>query len=164
MFDSSRNEGREPIKFPLGKGQVIKGWDIGVKSMRLGERAELHIQADYGYGAHGSPPSIPGGAKLIFDVELVSIGERETTKWQMDDKTLLENAQASKAEGNDAFKAKEFEKAIGLYRKAVDMLDRIKEGSEESRTLLKTCLVNSAVCTNNTKSFTESVRNLTRAL
>jgi FKBP-type peptidyl-prolyl cis-trans isomerase len=60
--------------------------------MKLGERAELHIQSDYGYGAAGSPPSIPPGAKLIFDVELVSIGERETTKWMMDDATLLANA------------------------------------------------------------------------
>lgn len=53
--------------------------------MKIGEKAELHIQSDYGYGAAGSPPTIPANAKLIFIVELVSIGERETTKWQLDD-------------------------------------------------------------------------------
>lgn len=68
VFDSSYN--RSPFSFKLGKGQVIKGWDLGIASMTLGEVAELVIKSDYGYGASGSPPKIPGGATLIFKVEL----------------------------------------------------------------------------------------------
>lgn len=70
-FDSSRRPGREPFKFALGKGSVIKGWDVGVATMQRGERARLIIDPDYGYGESGSPPSIPGNATLVFDVELL---------------------------------------------------------------------------------------------
>lgn len=69
-FDSSRDRG-VPFKFPLGAGQVIKGWDLGFAQMQKGEKAILTIKSDYGYGDRGSPPTIPGGATLIFDVELL---------------------------------------------------------------------------------------------
>ena len=73
VFDTSY--GGKPFSFDLGKGQVIEGWDIGVASMLLGERAELTIESDYGYGRDGRPPKIPGYATLIFEVELVGISE-----------------------------------------------------------------------------------------
>ena len=70
-FDSSRSRG-EPFMFKLGEGRVIKGWDIGVASMKKGELAKFTITAPYGYGDAGSPPKIPGGATLVFEVELLS--------------------------------------------------------------------------------------------
>jgi len=70
-FDSSRSRG-EPFKFKLGEGQVIKGWDEGVKTMKRGERATLKCAPEYAYGASGSPPKIPPNATLNFDVELIS--------------------------------------------------------------------------------------------
>ena len=72
-FDSSYDHGGDPFKFTLGKGEVIKGWDQGVAGMKVGGKRRLKIPASLGYGDKGSPPSIPGGAGLIFDVELVSI-------------------------------------------------------------------------------------------
>lgn len=69
-FDSSRDR-NEPFKFTLGKGQVIKAWDLGVASMKKGEVANLECRADYAYGDTGSPPKIPGGATLNFNVELI---------------------------------------------------------------------------------------------
>ncbi len=71
-FDSSRDRG-EPFEFTLGTGQVIKGWDEGVKGMKVGGRRTLRIPPDLGYGTAGSPPKIPGGAGLAFDVELVAV-------------------------------------------------------------------------------------------
>ncbi|XP_076887371.1 peptidyl-prolyl cis-trans isomerase FKBP62-like [Bidens hawaiensis] len=71
QFDSSRDRG-ETFKFTLGQGQVIKGWDLGIKTMKKGENALFTIPADLAYGEAGSPPKIPSKATLQFDVELIS--------------------------------------------------------------------------------------------
>jgi peptidylprolyl isomerase len=76
MFDSSIERG-DPIKFPLGQGRVIAGWDEGIATLKIGEKARFIIPAKLGYGANGYPPVIPENATLIFDVELVDV---ETTK------------------------------------------------------------------------------------
>lgn len=70
-FDSSRDRGT-PFKFTLGQGQVIKGWDLGIKTMKKGENALFTIPAELAYGESGSPPTIPANATLQFDVELLS--------------------------------------------------------------------------------------------
>lgn len=58
--------------FSLMTGQVIKGWDLGIKTMKKSEQAIFTIPADLAYGESGSPPTIPPGATLQFDVELLS--------------------------------------------------------------------------------------------
>ncbi|KVI12293.1 Elongated TPR repeat-containing domain-containing protein [Cynara cardunculus var. scolymus] len=70
-FDSSRDRGT-PFKFTLGQGQVIKGWDHGIKTMKKGENALFTIPAALAYGESGSPPTIPPNATLQFDVQLLS--------------------------------------------------------------------------------------------
>ncbi|XP_036145842.1 FK506-binding protein 59 [Monomorium pharaonis] len=69
-FDSSKDKDK-PFKFNLGTGSVIKGWDIGVASMKKGEIAMLTCAPEYAYGSHGSPPLIPADATLKFEVELL---------------------------------------------------------------------------------------------
>ncbi len=71
-FDSSL-ESSAPFSFPLGAGRVIEGWDEGVATMKVGGKRRLLIPAELGYGEAGRPPSIPGGATLIFDIELLDI-------------------------------------------------------------------------------------------
>ncbi len=71
-FDSSRDRGK-PIEFVLGKGQVIKGWDIGIEGMKKGEARQLLIPYPLAYGERGYPGAIPPRCTLIFDVELVGI-------------------------------------------------------------------------------------------
>jgi len=70
-FDSSVDRG-QPFSFPLGRGFVIQGWDMGVEGMKVGEKCRLTIPYELGYGKNGHGP-IPPEATLIFEVELLGI-------------------------------------------------------------------------------------------
>lgn len=71
-FDSSLDRG-QPFEFTLGVGQVIEGWDKGVVGMKVGGKRKLTIPSDMAYGDSGIPGAIPGGATLIFEVELLKV-------------------------------------------------------------------------------------------
>ena len=73
IFDSSLKPGRTPVTFTLGVGSVIKGWDLGVKGMKVGGKRKLTIPADLGYGNNGAGNVIPPNATLTFEVELLEV-------------------------------------------------------------------------------------------
>nr|XP_033323023.1 46 kDa FK506-binding nuclear protein [Megalopta genalis] len=70
-FDSTTQG--EGFKFKLGKGEVIKGWDVGIAGMKIGGKRRITIPPTMAYGAKGSPPVIPGNATLVFEVELRNV-------------------------------------------------------------------------------------------
>ncbi|PQQ06633.1 peptidyl-prolyl cis-trans isomerase FKBP20-1 [Prunus yedoensis var. nudiflora] len=76
VFDTT-HEDNTVFSFELGKGSVIKAWDIAVKTMKVGEIAKITCKPEYAYGSAGSPPDIPPEATLIFEVELVACNPRK---------------------------------------------------------------------------------------
>ncbi len=78
VFDSSVKRG-QPIKFTLGVGQVIKGWDEGIALLHVGDKAKFIIPPDLAYGAQARGP-IPANSTLIFEVELIDVKEKITPK------------------------------------------------------------------------------------
>ena len=73
-FDSSRARD-EPIEFVLGMREVIRGWEIGVRGMRVGGKRILVIPSDLGYGSRGLSGVVPRNATLVFEVELLDVGQ-----------------------------------------------------------------------------------------
>jgi len=72
-FDSSLNEGREPFPYTLGQNMVIKGWELGLLGMKVGEKRKLTIPYELAYGEAGRPPVIPAKSTLIFEIDMLSI-------------------------------------------------------------------------------------------
>jgi len=159
-FDSSHDRNK-PFTFTIGKGQVIKGWDIGFASMKVGEKALLKIASKYGYGDSGSPPKIPAGATLVFEVELLDFKEKQIEKWQMTPEQRLEHANKLKTEGTVLFKAQNFKEASQKYEAAANY--SVDEGitgddvPEEERTLYVSCWGNAAMCFIKLKDWTEAI-------
>lgn len=165
-FDCSYK--REPLSFKAGTGMVIKGWDLGILSMKVGEKAKLTIKSSYGYGDAGSPPKIPGGATLIFEVELVSVNKDnadDDTDEDQTDEQLMENCKNQKAEGNELFKKGELMDALAKYREAIMSLDDLEDDStaeaKESRKLIN---LNIATVTKKMEKWQEVVKATSNAL
>ncbi|XP_051890941.1 peptidyl-prolyl cis-trans isomerase FKBP5-like isoform X1 [Pristis pectinata] len=77
-FDSSRDR-NEQFVFDLGKGQVLKAWDLGVASMKKGEICQLICKPNYAYGTAGSPPEVPSNSTLLFEIELIDFKGEDLT-------------------------------------------------------------------------------------
>jgi len=72
QFDSTADSD-QPLTFVLGQNKVIKGWELGVLGMKMGEKRRLTVPSSLAYGKAGRPPVIPPNATLIFDIELLAI-------------------------------------------------------------------------------------------
>lgn len=77
-FDSSLDR-KDKFSFDLGKGEVIKAWDIAVATMKVGELCRITCKPEYAYGSAGSPPKIPPNATLVFEVELFEFKGEDLT-------------------------------------------------------------------------------------
>lgn len=151
-FDSSRSRGK-PFKFTIGQGQVIKGWDQGFAGMSIGEKAILRCRSDYAYGDSGHPPTIPGGATLDFDVELIASAPKEKDISEMTTEEKSEKATALKYVGTEHFKAKRWGAALVDYEKAVSYC----EHTDALDALWVACSLNAALCCNKLPDYANAI-------
>jgi peptidylprolyl isomerase len=129
-FDSSRDRPGY-FDFQVGVGQVIKGWDVGICTMKLGELCMLRCRSDYAYGPGGSPPTIPPNAILNFEVELFDFHEKEKEPWELSTAEKVATAEKYKAKGNAAFKEGNWAAARTSYAKgATFVADLFKKDDE----------------------------------
>merc|ERR1712110_964650 len=89
QFDASYDRG-QPFTFKLGAGMVIKGWDQGLQNMCPGEKRKLTIPAHLGYGDRGAGADIPGGATLVFEVELAKIQAKNGEEYEFEENEVKE--------------------------------------------------------------------------
>lgn len=118
-FDSSHSRG-SPFNFTLGSGSVIKGWEIGLKTMKLHEIAEFSLPPELAYGERGSPPTIPPNARLIFIIELMgwALDDSDNQKpvYRMTLEERIAKCQEKKNAGGNHFKDGKYDLAIRQYR------------------------------------------------
>ena len=116
-FDSSRD--RDTVfSFSLSKGQVIKAWDVGVATMKLGETCIIICKPELGYGAAGSPPSIPPNAYLQFEVELLDFSAPANTPEEK-----ISMALENKTKGNALFAQADNRNALKFYQKGLEYVN-----------------------------------------
>lgn len=171
QFDSSIDR-NQPFKFTLGNGSVIKAWDKGVATMRIGEKAILTCREDYAYGKKGMPPSIPANATLKFEVELLGKHEKVKEKWEFEYHERVEKAKILKDQGNELVKQGKTEQARkecyaeGLSWIEDDPLDDtdINETARELRQLKLQLYSNLAMCDLKAQDWSQAIHNCNEAL
>jgi len=159
-FDSSRDR-NEPFTFTLGKSEVIKGWDVGVASMKQGELSKFTIDSEYGYGPEGSDP-IPPNATLIFEIEFLSAHDKPKTKWDYSNEERIEMAKQYKNEGNEAWKTKNADEALKKWELALDYIDN--NFDPDSQAFKVSVRMNLALVNKNLGNFKKSIEHADIAL
>ncbi len=120
QFDSSRMKGKA-FTFNLGKGEVIKAWDIGMATMKKGETAILKCTSDYAYG-NRDQGKIKAGDTLLFEVEMLSFEPKRKALYDMTPEEKVQTAQELKEEGTKLFKNGQFEDSAERYFEATAYL------------------------------------------
>jgi len=163
-FDSSVDRG-QAFKFTVGTGQVIKAWDIAFAGMHKGEKATIVLKSDYGYGDHGSPPKILGGATLCFEVELLNFKEKEKEMWELTPEEKLAKAKSIKDEATGLFKEKRFAEAAELYDSVSQYLEN-EDGAmdEEVEKVFVSSLSNASMCHIKSANYASAIQSAGKVL
>ena len=164
VFDQTKDK---PFTFKIGGGQVIKGWDLGVKTMKVGEKSEFVLSPEYAYGDKKVSDLIPENSTLTFEIELLKIVVHKKEVSEMTYEEKLAEGKKLKAEGVEKFKAKDFSSARDLFTRTIgylDALDKTKEAEAEGVNLYATTLSNICNCCNQLKEYRAIINYATTGL
>ena len=142
---------KEPFKFTIGNREVIKGWEIGVKTMKKGEKSEFIIEHDYAYGNEPYGDLVPPKATVTFEIELLEINPPVKKLIDMDLPEKINRAKIIKNEGIEKFKEKDIKWANEKFNKAIYYLEGLDPNNEENKEgidLLLSLYSNIANCCN----------------
>lgn len=159
-FDSSVDRG-DPFQFTLGKGEVIKGWDSGVATMKRGEKSLFTIHPDYAYGSRGQG-KIPPNSTLKFEVELLDFEDKPKSKWDFNEEERRKEAEKFKSKGNEFVKSQKYKEAKVEYEKGVDYL--ADDNSQEAKTLLYSLHLNLSLACTKLIELHKAMEHATKAL
>lgn len=169
----STYERSEPFDFFLGEGDVLEAWDIGVATMRPGEKSEFTVGPDLAYGEDGAGDDIPPDATMIFVIELLSGKPKAaapSTQQLPGEEQRLERATQAKERGNALIKSADFEQARAAYEEALSVIQpmRVAQGEAEtvkSRNRLQcSCFLNLALCDLKLEDFKAATKHASQAL
>ncbi|KAK1444182.1 cyclophilin-like domain containing protein [Babesia gibsoni] len=132
VFDSSYDRD-STFKFVIGGMVLVKGCEIAIGSMRVGEKAMIVIQPSYGYGETGSGKHIPPNAVLHFEVELINTRPQPRNKSDMSTDEKIQASVDCKESGNSKFLRGEYWAAVTMYKEGVNYLSERDEWAEEPR-------------------------------
>jgi peptidylprolyl isomerase len=140
---------------------VIKGWDIGVATMKKGEKANLVIESKYAYGDQGSPPAIPPKATLKFEVSLLDFCDKQKTIFEMTKEEKQALAEEHRTKGNQLYKEMKFGEATKEYEEGVKAADEILEVERvgEIEKLWVSLHLNLALCCKQAQNWNETRKN-----
>jgi len=155
VFDSSI-KACKPFKFQLSGNQVIKGWDIGVMTMKRGEKALFHIHNSLAYGIWGSAPSIPPNTDLDYEIEVLDFYESKMPPYEFGIEERVKKALELKEEGNKFYKSGRPSIASYTYQEALKFIEDIDFPDKQN--LLTTLQSNVCVVANANKYWDETVK------
>jgi peptidylprolyl isomerase len=164
IFDQTKDK---PFTFKLGSGQVIKGWDMGVKTMKVGEKAEFILSPDYAYGNQKISELIPENSTLTFEIELLKIVVPKKEVSDMTYEEKLSEGKKLKGEGVEKFKAGDISAARDLFTRAIaylETMDKNKQEESEGVNLYLTTLSNLCNCCNKQKEYHAVINYATKGL
>jgi len=159
IFDSSVPH-TTPFKFVLGIGSVIKGWDIGILTMKRGEKSRFRIESKYAYGEKGSLPKIPPNTCLEFEIELFDFYSKRKPVIDMELAERESLAEEYKKKGNESFKLKKIKYASYIYNEGIGVLRSIPHSqlTEKGKSLWISLRLNLCIILNSTDNWSETIK------
>jgi len=164
IFDQTKDK---PFTFEIGTHQVIKGWEIGVKTMKKGEKSEFILSPEYAYGDKKVSDLIPENSTLIFEIELLELLKPKKDISKMSYEEKLTEGKKLKEEGVTKFKEGDIPNARDLFTRAtayLENMDKTKPEESEGVSLYVTILSNLCNCCNRQKEYHPVINFATKGL